>query len=74
MFLLLSTSCTPPPSLSRFLTTSYSLFFLIILCSLPVNWLLALPLDLWLTLFNPVYNKQKALGLKVCAKAESHHN
>ena len=33
-------------------------FLLIILCSLPVNWLLASPLDLWLTLFNPVYNIQ----------------
>jgi hypothetical protein len=33
-------------------------FLLIILCSLPVNWLLALPLDLGLTLFNPVYNIQ----------------
>jgi hypothetical protein len=44
------------------------------LCSLPVNWLLALPLDLWLTLFNPVHNKQEALGLKVCARAEPHNN
>ena len=58
MFLLLSTSCTPPPSLSRFLTTSYSIFFLIILCSLPVNWLLAPFLDQWLNLFNPIYNIQ----------------
>jgi hypothetical protein len=24
----------------------------------PVNWLLALPLDIWLTLFNSVYNIQ----------------
>lgn len=41
------------------LTPSYSLFFfLIILCLLPVNWLLALPLDQWLTLFTPVYNIQ----------------
>jgi hypothetical protein len=30
--------------------------------------LLALPLDLWLTLFTPVYNKQKDPGLKVCAR------
>ena len=58
MFLLLSTSCTPPPSLSHFLTTSYSIFFLIILCSLPVNWLLAPFLDQWLNLFNPIYNIQ----------------
>jgi hypothetical protein len=40
------------------------------LCSIPVNWLLALPPDLGLTLFNPVYNKHKALGLKVWARAE----
>lgn len=43
-------------------------------CSLPVKGSFDVPLDLWLTLFNPVYNKQKALGLKVCARAESHHN
>jgi hypothetical protein len=43
------------------------------LCSLPVNWSLALPLDLWLTLFNPVYNEQKVLGLKVFARTEPHH-
>lgn len=30
-----------------------------LLCSLSVNWLLALHLDLWLILFNPVYNKHK---------------
>ena len=48
----------PLPPLSRFLTTSYSIFFLIILCSLPVNWLLAPFLDQWLNLFNPIYNIQ----------------
>lgn len=56
----------PPPDL----LSLYGTF----LSSLPVNWLLALPLDLWLTLFNLVYNKQKALGLKVCARAEPCHN
>jgi hypothetical protein len=33
-----------------------------------------LSLDQWLALYNPVYNKQKALGLKVYARAEPHHN
>ena len=56
-----STSCVslsihPPDSLLLFMV-----FFLIF----PVFWLLVLPLDLWLTLFNPVYNKEKALALKV---------
>ena len=32
---------------------------------LPLNRLLALPVGLWFTLCNLVYNKQKALGLKV---------
>ena len=32
--------------------------------------MLALSLDLWLTLFNPVNNKHKALGLKVCVMDE----
>lgn len=52
-------------SISFFLTPSYSMFLfsLIVLSSLAVSWLLALPLDLWLTLFNPVCIKQKALGL-----------
>jgi hypothetical protein len=36
-------------------------FLLMILCSLPVNWFLALPLDLWLTLFNSGYNIQAEL-------------
>jgi hypothetical protein len=40
----------------------------VILCSIPVNWLLALPLDLQLTLFNLAYYKQKVLGSKVCAR------
>jgi hypothetical protein len=44
------------------------------LCSLPVNWLFALPLDLHLTFYNPVYKEQKTLGLKVCAVAEPYHN
>jgi hypothetical protein len=39
------------------------------LCSLPINWLFAPPLDLWLTLFNSVYDKEKAIGLKVLAMA-----
>ena len=30
------------------------------LCSLAVNWLLALALDLWLTLFNPVFKKAES--------------
>lgn len=41
---------------------------------LPDIWLLTLPLDLWLPLFNSVYNKQKALRLKVRARAEPCHN
>ena len=64
---LLSTSC------ASFYPSSW-LSIVFSLCSLPVNWLLALPLDLGLTLFNPVYNKQKALGLKVCTRAEPHFN
>jgi hypothetical protein len=36
----------------------YIFFSLIILCLPPVNWLLTLPLDLWLALFNHVYNIQ----------------
>lgn len=44
------------------------------LSSFSVNWRLALPLDVVLTLFNPIFNRQKALGLKVCTKAETHHN
>lgn len=64
-----------------FLLTLY-VFSLIILCSFPVNLLallLALPLGLWLALFNPVYSivlqyKQKVLGLKACARIEPHHN
>jgi hypothetical protein len=42
------------------LLTSLTLhgFFLMILCSLPVNLFLALPLALWLTLFHPIYNIQ----------------
>jgi hypothetical protein len=39
-------------SLSILLTPFYN----IILCSLPASWLLTLPLDLWLTLLNPVFN------------------
>lgn len=42
--------------------------YVLFLCSLPVNWLLAL--HLWLTLFNLVYNKQNTFGLKGCARAE----
>jgi hypothetical protein len=54
----------PPASASQVLelkacpSTAQLGFFLIILPSLLVNWLLTLPLDLWLTLFNPVYNIQ----------------
>jgi hypothetical protein len=40
----------------------------VFLCSLPVNWLLALPLDLFSSCL------QKALGLQVCARDEPHHN
>lgn len=48
-------------------------FSLISLGPLPVNWLLAPPLDLWLTLFNPVFNTQaESSGLKV--RAEPYHN
>jgi len=43
----------------------FLILYVFFLCSLPVNWLLAPPLDLWLILFNLVYNKQKALGLKL---------
>ena len=40
-----------------------------------LNWLLALTLDPWLTLFNPVYSKQKeAFWLKMCVRAEPHHS
>ena len=46
-------SICPPGSLLL------SVFFpSIILYSLPVNWLLALLLDQWLTLFNPIYTIQ----------------
>jgi hypothetical protein len=46
-------------SLSILPTSIYSLwFFLIILSSLPVSWLLALPLNAWLTFFSSVYNIQ----------------
>lgn len=37
-------------------------------CSLLVNWLLAEPFDLELTVFHSVYNEQKVLGLKACAR------
>lgn len=50
-----STSCTsicPPDSL-----TLYG-FSLTVLGSFPANWLCALPLDLLLTLFSPVYDTQ----------------
>lgn len=57
---LLSTSCVSP----SILAPSYSLWF----------WLLVLPLDLCLTLFNSIYNKNKGLGLKMCARAEPYHN
>lgn len=35
-------------------STRYGCF----LCSLSVKWMLALPVDLWLTMFKPVYNAQ----------------
>lgn len=60
---LLSTSCASLCPSSWFPFTLYGLF----LCSLPVKWLLALPLGLWSTLFHLVCKKQKALGLKVWA-------
>jgi hypothetical protein len=68
---LSSTSCVSLYLSSRLLLVS---MFFFPLYSLPVTWLLALSLDLWLTLFNPIYNKQKVLGLKVCARTEQHHN
>lgn len=71
-----SNSSVPPfyflcISLSVILTPSYSLFFsLIILCSVPVYWLLVplLTYD-WLTLILFTTFKQKALEWKVCARA-----
>lgn len=65
---LSSTSCVTlyPPDF--FLVSM--IFFL---CLLPVNWLLALSLDLWLTLFNPLFIQAKSSCIKVCAKAEPYH-
>lgn len=40
------------------LLNPFTAFFLIILCSLSVSWLLALHLDPWMTLFYPVLNIQ----------------
>ncbi|EDL00548.1 mCG1042646, partial [Mus musculus] len=40
--------------------------------SLPVSWLLVSPCDLTLTLFSSPL--QKAVGLKVWARVEPHHN
>jgi hypothetical protein len=54
-----------------FTASTLLFYFLTTLGSLPVSWLLAWSLDLWLTLFNPVYNIQ-ALGLKVCVLRLSH--
>ena len=51
-----STSCGV--SLPILLTPSSSLLVLNNPVSLPVSWLLGVPLDLGLTLFNPVYNIQ----------------
>ena len=65
-----STSCASPYLSSRLPLSLYGF----LLCSLLVNWLLALTLDLWLTLFNTIYNKEKSLGLKVCVRAELQHN
>ena len=45
-------------------------FFWVFLCLLPISWLLALPLDLWLTLFNSCF--WTTPGLKVCARDEPH--
>lgn len=64
------TSCVPL-YLSSQLPPTLSVFFLY---SLPPNCLVALLHDPWLTLFNIVYDKQKALDLKVCARAEPHYN
>jgi hypothetical protein len=50
-------------------------FSLISLCSLPVNCLLAVPLDLWLALFNSVYIIQTEISrIKVCAKDVPPYN
>lgn len=63
LLLLVPLSIHPPDFLLLFM------FFLINLCLLPADWLLVLPLDLWLTVFNPVYNTRaesswtKELGL-----------
>lgn len=61
-----STSCISL-YLSSWLPLTLSVFFL---CLLPLSWLFALHLDLCLTLFNPVGNKQESFGLKVCAGSE----
>lgn len=59
-------SIVPPSSL---------LISMALSCSLPVNGLLALPLKLWLIyLILFTISKQKALGAKVCARAEPHLN
>ena len=55
--------------LSSQLPFTQYVFFLIILCSLPVNWLLVLPLDLWLTFSNPEIIK-KVLELKGWATSQ----
>jgi hypothetical protein len=66
-------SICPPGSL--LLCFFVFVFFSIILDSLPVNWLLALLLDQWLTLFNPVYTIQaESSWIKACAKTEPQHN
>lgn len=56
---------TPPIQCLAFLCISLPIlltpseyFFSIILCSFSVNWLFALPLDLRMTLFNPLCNIQ----------------
>ena len=62
----------PGVSLFILLTSSYSLCFCYVHSLSTVCQLQRLTYRL--TLFYLVYNKQKALGLKVCARAEPHHN
>lgn len=67
-------------SLSVLLSPSYSLcfFFLLIIQNLlPVNWLFASSLDLWLTwLYSILITifKQKAFVVKVCVRADPQPN
>jgi hypothetical protein len=62
----------PPPCILKHPSNHRQAFLFASLVLLPLNWLLALLLDLSLTLFSSCL--QKVLRVKVCTRAEPHHN